>query len=72
MDKIMKIKLTLVLIYLGLAITLFYDHHASLSITIFKYNTMQFMVAVLSLGVILSSSIYNFAFYSPTSCFRLI
>ncbi len=63
MDKIMKIKLTLVLIYLGLAITLFYDHHASLSIAIFKYNTMQFMVAVLSLGVILSSSIYNFAFY---------
>jgi len=63
MDKIMKIKLALVLIYLGLAITLFYDHHASLDIHIFKYNTMQFMVAVLSLGVILSSSIYNFAFY---------
>jgi len=63
MDKIMKIKLTLVLIYLGLAITLFYDHHASLDINIFRYNTMQFMVAVLSLGVILSSSIYNFAFY---------
>jgi len=60
----MKIKLALVVLYLGVAITLFYDHHFTISeTTLHDYNTMQFMVAILSLGVILSSSLYNLAFY---------
>jgi signal transduction histidine kinase len=64
MDKILKIKIALIFIYLAVAILFFYDEHfLTTTKPIYTYNTLEFMIAILSLGVILSSTVYNLAFY---------
>jgi signal transduction histidine kinase len=64
MDNIFKIKISLIVIYLGVAVIFFYNEHFLTSSTpLHIYGNLEFIVAILSLGVILSSAMYNLAFY---------
>ncbi len=64
MDNTLKIKITLIVIYLGVAVIFFYDDHFLTTTTpIYTYGNLEFIIAILSLGVILSSVVYNLAFY---------
>ncbi len=64
MDRVLKIKVSAIAIYFGVAISLFYEQHFLNGATpLFEYSDVEFIVAILSLGVIVSSTIYNLAFY---------
>jgi len=64
MDRALKIKIAIIIVYFGVAVTLFYDQHfLNENTPLFVYSTLDFIIAILSLGVILSSTIYNLAFY---------
>jgi len=64
MDRLLKIKIATIIVYFIVAITLFYNEHfLNENSPIFIYSNLEFMVAILSLGVILSSTIYNLAFF---------
>ncbi len=64
MDNILKIKISLIALYLGVAVTLFYNEHfLNANTPLYIYGNLEFIIAILSLGVILSSAIYHLAFY---------
>jgi signal transduction histidine kinase len=64
MDRVLKIKIATIVIYFIMAISLFYNEHfLNENSPIFVYSNLEFIVAILSLGVILSSTIYNLAFF---------
>ncbi len=64
MDKILKIKIASIIIYLGIVIIFFYDEHFFIATKpVYIYSDVEFFIAILSLGVILSSAVYNLAFY---------
>ncbi len=64
MDNILKIKISLIVLYLGVAVIFFYnDHFLTTTAPIYTYNNLEFIIAILSLGVILSSIVYNLAFF---------
>jgi signal transduction histidine kinase len=64
MDRVLKIKVATIIVYFGVAISLFYNEHfLSDKTPIFIYSNLEFIVAILSLGVIISSTVYNLAFY---------
>jgi len=64
MDNILKIKISLIVLYLGVAVIFFYDDHfLTTTAPLYTYNNLEFIIAILSLGVILSSIVYNLAFY---------
>ena len=64
MDKVLKIKVASIVIYLGIVVIFFYDEHFFIATKpIYIYSNLEFFIAILSLGVILSSAVYNLAFY---------
>jgi signal transduction histidine kinase len=64
MDRVLKIKIAIIVIYFGVAVTLFYNQHfLNENSPIFIYSNIEFIIAILSLGMIISSTIYNLAFY---------
>ena len=64
MDKILKIKFLIITIYFTLNILFFYDiNFLKNSVILHDYNDVSFMFAVLSLGVLISATVYNLAFY---------
>ena len=67
MDKIFKIKVIAIALYGLVAWLLFYDDNFVQNSYFVQhphhYSTVAFMLAVLSLGVILSAMVYNLAFY---------
>ena len=64
MDKILKIKFLIIAIYFTTTILFFYEmHFLKNSVILHDYDNISFMFAVLSLGVLISATIYNLAFY---------
>ncbi len=64
MDKILNLKFIAIILYAISAMVLFYDDHFIQNSTIVHhYSNWEFMFAILGLGIILSSAIYNLAFY---------
>jgi signal transduction histidine kinase len=64
MDKILKLKFIAIILYALSAMLFFYDDHFIQNSTVLHhYSNWEFMFAVLGLGVILSASVYNLAFY---------
>ena len=64
MDRVLKIKIASIVVYLGVVIIFFYDEHFYIANEpIYTYSDIEFFIAILSLGVILSSTVYNLAFY---------
>jgi signal transduction histidine kinase len=64
MDKIVKIKLAVILLYLAVTISFFYeDQFLPENINFYIYDDMAFIIAIFSLGVVAGAGIYNLAFY---------
>jgi signal transduction histidine kinase len=64
MDKILKIKFIIITLYFTGIILFFYDaHFLKNSVIVHDYGNIPFMFAVLSLGVLISATVYNLAFY---------
>jgi len=64
MDKILKIKLSIIAIFLLVTIYFFYDSHfIQNSHAIYSFDNIAFLVASICFGVIISASIYNLSFY---------
>jgi signal transduction histidine kinase len=67
MDRVLKIKVLLLIVYALFAIVFFYDEHfvknSSFIANPHHYNNFSFMFAVFSLGIIFSALVYNLAFY---------
>ena len=64
MDKILKIKFLIITIYFTGTILFFYDaHFLKNSVILHNYSDVSFMFAVLSLGILISATVYNLAFY---------
>ncbi len=58
MDRVLKIKVSAIAIYFGVAISLFYEQHFLNGATpLFEYSDVEFIVAILSLG---ANSIINY------------
>ncbi len=64
MDKILKIKFIIIALYFTGTILFFYDEQfLQNSVILHNYGNIPFMFAVLSLGVLISATVYNLAFY---------
>ncbi len=64
MDKILKIKFLIISIGFTVNILFFYDmNFLKNSVILHNYSNVSFMFAVLSLGVLISATVYNLAFY---------
>jgi len=63
MDRALTIKLSLIFILLLVALYNFDAHFITNADTIYTYENINFMVATLCFGVIISASIYNLALY---------
>ncbi len=64
MDKILKIKFLIITLYFTVSILFFYDiSFLKNSVILHDYSNLSFMFAVLSLGVLISATVYNLAFY---------
>ena len=64
MDKIVKIKLAVIFLYLVTTIGFFYeDQFLPENINFYIYDDMAFIIAIFSLGVVAGAGIYNLAFY---------
>ena len=67
MDKVLKLKISAIIIYALSSFFFFYDENfvqnSSFVSQPHLYGNGSFMVAVLSLGIILSALVYNLAFY---------
>jgi len=64
MDKRLSLKFIAIILYGIVAMSLFYDDHfIQKSTVLHHYNNWEFFFAVLGLGIILSASVYNLAFY---------
>jgi len=64
MDKVLVIKIGLIVIYALVSIFFFYDRHfPNNSEPLYHFDAVQFMAATISFGVIISASIYNLALY---------
>jgi signal transduction histidine kinase len=64
MNKTLIVKLFFILIYLGFAVSYFYDEHfIPYTGSIYTYETLFIIIVSMSLGVILSAIIYNFSLY---------
>jgi len=64
MDRVVKIKLAVILIYLVATIGFFYNEQfLPESINLYLYEDMAFIVAIFTLGVVAGAGIYNLAFY---------
>jgi len=64
MDKILKLKFIAIGIYFTGTIIFFYDDSfLENSLILHNYGNVPFMFAVLSLGVLISATVYNIAFY---------
>lgn len=64
MDKILKIKLFLIAIFVGITSYFYYDKHFITNTnTLYSFDNIAFLVASISFGIIISASIYNLSFY---------
>jgi len=64
MDKVVKIKLAVLLLYLVGIIGFFYEEQFfPENITLYTYDNISFIVAIFSLGIVAGAGIYNLAFY---------
>ena len=64
MDRIVKIKLAVILLYLVVIIGFFYEKQfLPESINLYTYDSISFIVAIFSLGIVAGAGIYNLAFY---------
>jgi len=64
MDRVVKIKLAVILIYLVATIGFFYNEQfLPESINLYIYEDKAFIVAIFTLGVVAGAGIYNLAFY---------
>ena len=64
MDKILKIKLLLISIFVAITSYFYYDEHfIDDTSAMYSFDKIGFLVASVSFGVILSATIYNLAFY---------
>ncbi|SFV57910.1 PUTATIVE TWO-COMPONENT SENSOR [hydrothermal vent metagenome] len=64
MDRVVKIKLAVVLMYLTVIIGFFYEEQfLPENINFYIYDNMAFIIAVFSLGIVAGAGIYNLAFY---------
>ena len=67
MDKILKIKYLALFLYLSISLLFFYDdfflQNSQFITKPHLYGDGAFMLSILSLGIIFSAMIYNFAFY---------
>lgn len=64
MDKILKIKfLTITIYFVGTVLFFYDDYFLQNTLIIHHYNNVSFMITVLSLGILLSATVYNLAFY---------
>ena len=64
MDKILKLKLFFIALFAFITIYFFYNEHfINHTGTMHTFGNIAFLVASISMGVIISASIYNLAFY---------
>ena len=63
MDKALTIKLSLIFLFLLVELYHYDAHFITNTDTLYTYGNINFMVATLCFGVIISASIYNLALY---------